>query len=156
MSIRFLRYIYIYIDVCILFRLDLFVVLTRGGFRMQLFPIVISHNYPTYGDSCWLAYLTTTSLYFRVFNSWNPSFNPMRGKVVHYWSYARFLDRLESMRDVHRTLWHHGSNGSWQGDFHQLLDPWMEWPDGNLASESSQKKTEVLKYSKPTCVKRSF
>ncbi|CAK9081224.1 unnamed protein product [Durusdinium trenchii] len=49
---------------------------------------------------------------------------PATGQVVHYWSYACFLERLELMRDVHRVHCH--ARNGWAGANEMLQDPWME------------------------------
>lgn len=45
-------------------------------------------------------------------------------QVLHYWSYRRFLEKLDEMREVHR-LHCQGLNG-WTGRGDPFHDPWME------------------------------
>lgn len=43
-------------------------------------------------------------------------------QVLHYWSYERFLERLQLMRQVHRLH----CQRAWTGAHEMLQDPWME------------------------------
>ena len=45
-------------------------------------------------------------------------------QVLHYWSYGRFLEKLDHMRDVHRM--HCQGLQGWTGRGDPLQDPWLE------------------------------
>mmetsp|Transcript_4629 Transcript_4629/g.11208 ORF Transcript_4629/g.11208 Transcript_4629/m.11208 type:complete len:1411 (+) Transcript_4629:106-4338(+) len=58
------------------------------------------------------------------------------GVVVHYWTYAKFRERLDLMRDVfHDMSW----TGSWDGRDDPLEDPWLD-PD---AADMHQRLVET-------------
>ena len=56
---------------------------------------------------------------------------PQDFQVLHYWSYTRFLEKLDYMRDVHR-LHCQGMHG-WTGRSDPLHDPWLETLELHLA-----------------------
>ena len=54
----------------------------------------------------------------------SPMGAPQDCQVLHYWTYRRFLEKLDYMRDVHR-LHCQGVRG-WTGRCSPLHDPWLE------------------------------
>eukprot|EP00930_Biecheleria_cincta_P038684 TRINITY_DN2656_c0_g1_i1.p1 TRINITY_DN2656_c0_g1~~TRINITY_DN2656_c0_g1_i1.p1 ORF type:complete len:1423 (+),score=267.91 TRINITY_DN2656_c0_g1_i1:31-4299(+) len=51
---------------------------------------------------------------------------PPVSQVIHYWTYSKFRERLDLMRDAYRV--HCQGGKGWHGQGDPLLDPWME-PD---------------------------